>query len=230
LDIYNDVSYVSVPDDNECIVNAVQIGKIIDEPPHTIRSWANEYEEFLWVKKINGRLTYTKESIDEFRWIKSMRDSGMGRELIRQQFILKKKGINEIEKVADPNNIGFMESIKNDLKIEMDNRIKDFLTEFIRLQADENFKLVNSIKTEVEQTVQEQLETSMSDIKQELQESKELNAKLSVKLEEIQNEIAITRENAEKIDDLRVKLEDRKKEFEQTQNNKQSIWNKIFKK
>ena len=44
---FDDVSYVGVPDDSECIKNAVQIGKELDIPPHVIRSWADEFEEFL---------------------------------------------------------------------------------------------------------------------------------------------------------------------------------------
>jgi hypothetical protein len=51
---FDDVSYVGVPEDDECIVNAVQIGKQLDLPPHIIRSWADEFEEFLYIKKKRG--------------------------------------------------------------------------------------------------------------------------------------------------------------------------------
>jgi DNA-binding transcriptional MerR regulator len=227
---FDDVSYVGVPDDNECIVNAVQIGKQLDLPPHIIRSWADEFEEFLYIKKINGRMTYTQKSVEQFEWIKAMRDKGYGIKHIRDQ--LKLKGFtangNELG-IINPNDVNLMESIKTELGIEMKNQLSSFLKEFLANQEKNNIDLVANIKTEVEQTVQEQLEDSMCSIKKELELQREENKKLSNQLSSIQQEIAITQDINSKMDKLKESMEQRKKESEE-QTQHQGFLSRLFNK
>lgn len=225
---FDDVSYVGVPDDNECIVNAVQIGKQLDLPPHIIRSWADEFEEFLYIKKINGRMTYTQKSVEQFEWIKAMRDKGYGIKHIRDQ--LKLKGFtyeNNDLGIINPNDINLMESIKTDIGIEVKNQLKDFLSDFIRYQKDNNEKLITQVKTEVEQTVQEQLDNSMAEINEKLQLQVEENKKLSEQLSSIQKELSVTQELNSKMDSLKQSMEQRKKEAEE-QNQHQGLFGKLF--
>ena len=75
MDFY-DVPYHIIPNDEECVINASQIGKRIGEAPSTIRTWANQYEEYLYIKKVNGRFVYTEKSVIQFEFIKKLRDKG----------------------------------------------------------------------------------------------------------------------------------------------------------
>jgi DNA-binding transcriptional MerR regulator len=225
---FDDVSYVGVPEDNECIVNAVQIGKQLDLPPHIIRSWADEFEEFLYIKKMNGRMTYTQKSVAQFEWIKSMRDKGYGIKHIRDQ--LRQKGFTHEDKelgLINPNDVSLLDSIKTDLGIEMKNQLTNFLQEFIKAQEKNNIDLVADIKTEVEQTVQEQIETSMTGIQQELELQREENKKLSEQLSSIQQEISVTQDLNSKMDNLKELMEQRKKESEE-QIQHQGFFERIF--
>ena len=226
---YDDVSYVGVPDEIECVVNAVQISKQIDEPPHTIRSWAEEFEEFLYIKKINGRFSYTQKSIEQFEFIKKLRrEKNFSIKQIKDQ--LRIKGFNYSEGdigLINPNDLNLMESIKVDLGIEIRNQLVSFMAEFVKHQERNNIDLVSSIKTEVEQTVQEQLECSMSEINQKLQLQVEENKKLSEQLNSIKQELSVTQELNSKMDSLKQSMEQRKKEAEE-QNQHQGIFSKWF--
>lgn len=226
---FDDVSYVSVPEDEECLVNAVQISKQIDEPPHTIRSWADEFEEFLYIKKINGRFSYTQKSIEQFELIKKLRrEKNFSIKQIKDQ--LRIKGFNYENNdigLINPNDLNLMETIKSEIGIEIKNQLKDFLTEFYKIQKEENIKLVTSIKTEVEQTVQEQLDNSMAEISEKLELQVEENKKLSEQLNSIQQELSVTQELNEKMDNLKHSMEQRKKETEE-QNQHQGLFSKWF--
>jgi DNA-binding transcriptional MerR regulator len=209
---FDDVSYIRVPEDNECIVNAVQIGKQLDLPPHIIRSWGDEFEEFLYIKKINGRMTYTQKSVEQFEWIKLMRDKGYGIKHIREQ--LKLVGFTNKDDalgIINPNDVNLMESIKTEIGIELKNQLNMFLNEFITKQELNNVNLVSDIKTELEQTVQEHLESSMKEINNKLESQIEDNKKLSHQLKEFKEELAITKETNETLNILRANMEERKK-------------------
>lgn len=219
MDNYNDVGYINIPEDDECLITAVHISKIIEEPPHTIRSWADEFEDFLYIKKINGRFSYTNKSIEQFEFIKKLRrEKNFSIKQIKDQLRIKGFHYEDNENgLINTDDINLMESIKVDIGIEVKNQLKDFLNMFMESQSIENNKMINSIKTEVEQTIQEQLEASMSGIEKELQEQKESNEKLSQQLTDIQQELAVTQELNTKMDNLKLLMEQRKKENEENQ-------------
>jgi DNA-binding transcriptional MerR regulator len=227
---FDDVSYVGVPEDDDCIINAVQIGKIIDEPPHTIRSWADEFEEFLYIKKINGRFSYTQKSVEQFELIKKLRrEKNYSIKQIKEQ--LKIKGFNydnHENEIINTNDITLLETIKVELGIEMKSQLNTFLIEFLKAQRNENDKLIESVKTEVEQTVQEQLEDSMAGIKQELEMQRQENKKLSERLSSIQQEVAITQELNSKMDNIKLSMEQRKKESEEQSQQQTGFFGKLF--
>lgn len=219
MDNYNDVGYTNIPDDDECLITAVHISKIIEEPPHTIRSWADEFEDYLYIKKINGRFSYTNKSIEQFEFIKKLRrEKNFSIKQIKDQLRIKGFHYEDNENgLINTDDINLMESIKVDIGIEVKNQLKDFLNMFIEAQQFENTKMINSIKTEVEQTVQEQIQESMSGIEKELQEQKESNEKLSQQLTDIQQELAVTHDLNDKMDNLKLLMEQRKKENEEKQ-------------
>lgn len=223
---FDDVSYIRVPEDNECIVNAVQIGKQLDLPPHIIRSWGDEFEDFLYIKKINGRMTYTQKAVEQFEWIKAMRDKGYGIKHIREQ--LKLTGFTHEDNslgIINPNDVNLMESIKTDIGIELKNQLNVFLTHFLKEQDLVNANLAIDIKTELEQTIQEQLEGSMSEINKKLESQIEENKKISHQFKSFQEELSITKEINEKIDTAIENMNKRKEENVV----KKGIFNKWFK-
>ena len=175
------MGYINVPEDDECLITAVHISKIIEEPPHTIRSWADEFEDFLYIKKINGRFSYTNKSIEQFEFIKKLRrEKNFSIKQIKDQLRIKGFHYEDNESgLINTDDINLMESIKVDIGIEVKNQLKDFLNVFMEAQSIENTKMINSIKTDVEQTVQEQISESMSGIEKQLKEQKEVNQKLS---------------------------------------------------
>lgn len=246
---YNDVSFKSVPTDEECIVNAVQIGKIINEPPHTIRSWASEFEDYLYIKKMNGRFLYTQKSIEQFEFIKTLRrEKNFSIEQIRQQ--LKLTGYNSEETGLVTNDINFIESVSTDVAIKLKNELGGFITELFNTQNESIQKYITSIKTEVEETVQEQLEVSEKKLQNKIQEQtntiqeninsnnenilkrlqdqEEQNKKLLECMDSIQKEVAITKEMNEKMDKMRQSMDERKAEIEKPK--EKSIWSKLFSK
>lgn len=213
MDNYNDVGYMNIPDDSECLVTAVHISKIIEEPPHTIRSWADEFEDFLYIKKINGRFSYTNKSIEQFEFIKKLRrEKNFSIKQIKDQLKIKGFHYEDNENgLINTDDINLMESIKVDIGIEVKNQLKDFLNIFMEAQQLENANLLNSIKTDVEQTVQELLEESMSGIDKEIQLQKESNKILSQKLNDIQQELSITQDANKQ---LSQKLEEQSKQIQ----------------
>lgn len=216
---YTDVNYSNIPTDEECIINAVQIGKVIGEPPSTIRVWAERHQEFLYIKKINGRFSYTQASINQFKFIQTLiRDKKFTHELVHEQ--LSKRGF-EYEKYSsglinldDP--LGF-EALASQLAIKNGEQLKEFLMRFMEYQ--ENFKkeLKEELKTEVAVSVDEHLEDKLNEFKSEMQ----------IFID--QRELEYKKQDEEKISMLKAHMEDTKKKNEED-NSKKGIWSRIFNK
>lgn len=237
MDKYNDVEFHSVPNDEECMVTAVKIGEIIDEPASTIRKWAEYHEDNLYIKKINGRFAYTQKSIKQFEFIKDLKkNKGMTHEQIKQY--MSKHGIdseNFSTGIINPNDPFGYEVLSSAITQQMEEKLKDFMSKFIEYNTEFNKTMIESIRVDVEQTVQEQVKESMITIQNELDENKKLllqqsedNRILNNKLESIEKEIAVTKELNNKMDHLREVMQERKEE--QKENNNKSFWSNIFKK
>lgn len=229
---FSDSSYFQVPSDDECILNAVQLGKLIDEPATTVRSWADKHEQYLYIKKINDRFVYTQASVEQFKFIKDLcRNKNFTHKQISDH--IKQHGFDFNKYgggIVDPQNPLSYQALASALALENQKQLSLFMSKFVEYQELNNKQLVDSIKTEVEQTVQEQLEDSMQSINQQLEEQKQSNKKLSEQLDSMQQELAITKETNNMVNDLRVTLETRKREFEESlQKEKSHIWNKLFK-
>lgn len=231
IDKYNDVEFKEIPTNEECMVTAVKIGEIIGEPASRIRKWAEYHEDNLYIKKTNGRFAYTQKSIEQFKFIKELKqEKNMTHEQIRQH--MNKHGIHYSRYdggLIDPKDPFGYEALASAISQKTQNELKDFLSNFITYQEDNNKKLAESIKTEVEQTVQEQLEDSMNGIKQELELQRQENSKLSNQLTLIQQEIAVTQDLNSKMDNLKQLMEERKKESEEQSKN-QGFFSKLFSK
>lgn len=212
---YNDVSYSSVPDDDECVLNAVQISKMVGEPASTIRLWADMYENFLCVKRINGRMVYTQKSVNEFKFIQALiRDKKFKHEQVNEQ--LSKRGFEYSKydggliNLEDP--LGF-EALASQIMLKNGEQLKEFLMKFVEYQ--ENFKkeMKEDIKTEVAIAIDEHMDVKLDELKSYIDK----------------RELEYKQQDEERISMLKAHMEDTKKKNEEL-NSKKSIWSRIFNK
>ena len=214
---YTDVNYSKVPEDDECILNAVQIGKMVGESDYTIRLWANKHKDFLSVKKINGKFAYTQKSVSEFKFIQSLlRDKKFTHELVHEQ--LSKRGF-EYEKYdsglinpQDP--LGF-EALASQLAIKNGEQLKEFLVKFMEYQ--ENFKteLKEELKSEIAISVDEHLEDRLNEFKNDIQ----------IFID--QRELEYKKQDEERISMLKTHMEDNKKKNEE-ENSKKGFFSRLL--
>lgn len=196
-----DASYYQVPTDEECVLNAVQLGKLIDEPATTIRTWAGLHEQWLYIKKINDRFVYTQASIDQFKFIKDLcRHKNFTHKQISEH--LSKHGFNYSQYdsgLVDPKDPLGYTALSSSLALENAKQLKKFMEKFVEFQKENNKILIKEMKKEVSTTVEEKIEESLKDFKEELAVTKEIN---------------------ETLDNLRTKMEERKKVEEERNENK----------
>lgn len=211
---YNDVSYQAIPKDEECILNAVQIGKILQENPSTIRTWANLYEDYLYIKKINGRFVYTEASVNQFKFIKDLcRNKNMGHSQIRE--IISKQGFDYAKfdsglvNLDDP--LGF-QALASAIALENKNQLVEFMNNFIKFQTENNKIVLEEMKREMCETIDEVVSSKLEEFKDEF-------------IKEQQEEKEATLKTVAMVEDLHNKLNERKEE-----NNKKSFWTKLFNK
>lgn len=210
---FTDVNFHNVPEDNECIINAVQLGKKIDEPPSTIRTWAESYEDYLYIKKINGRFVYTEASVDQFRFIKEMhRNKGMSHKQIAD--IISKHGFQYGDfnsGLVDPKDPLGYQALASAIAVENQKQLSDFLVKFVQYQEENNKFVIEKIKNEVALTVDEVVDDKFNEFKDEL-------------LKEYRIEREATIKTMDMVSNLNAKLEERKEEY----NNKKGFLSRLL--
>lgn len=199
---FTDVNFHNVPEDNECIINAVQLGKRIDEPPSTIRTWAESYEDYLYIKKINGRFVYTEASVDQFRFIKEMhRNKGMSHKQIAD--IISKHGFQYGDfnsGLVDPKDPLGYQALASAIAVENQKQLAEFLSRFVQYQEENNKLVIEKIKNEVALTVDEIVDDKFNEFKEEF-------------IKEQQEEREATFKTMDMVSNLNAKLEERKEEY-----------------
>ena len=210
---FTDVNFHNVPEDNECIINAVQLGKRIDEPPSTIRTWAESYEDYLYIKKINGRFVYTEASVDQFRFIKEMhRNKGMSHKQIAD--IISKHGFQYGDfnsGLIDPKDPLGYQALASAIAVENQKQLAEFLSRFVQYQEENNKLVIEKIKNEVALTVDEVVDDKFNEFKEEL-------------LKEYRIEREATIKTMDMVSNLNAKLEERKEEY----NNKKGFLSRLL--
>lgn len=224
MDNFNDVKFKPIPKDDECIVNAVQIGKRIDEPPHTIRTWAEDFQDFLYIKKVNGRWQYTETSVEQFEIIKKLRrERNFSIPQIKE--LIKRNGFanNGTELVGkDTFDMEYITSILTQSNQKM---MQNLIHLMITQQQEFARELLNQIEEKTSTVVQENVEESINNFKSELYSQ----------LQDISDNIAVTqdkidkqeRDSAKIVSDMRNLLAEHKREFEETKQ-KNSFFNRLF--
>lgn len=210
---FTDVNFHNVPKDNECIINAVQLGKRIDEPPSTIRTWAESYEDYLYIKKINGRFVYTEASVDQFRFIKEMhRNKGMSHKQIAD--IISKHGFQYGDfnsGLVDPKDPLGYQALASAIAVENQKQLAEFLSRFVQYQEENNKLVIEKIKNEVALTVDEIVDDKFNEFKEEF-------------IKEQQEEREATFKTMDMVSNLNAKLEERKEEY----NNKKGFLSRLL--
>ena len=210
---FTDVNFHNVPEDNECIINAVQLGKRIDEPPSTIRTWAESYEDYLYIKKINGRFVYTEASVDQFRFIKEMhRNKGMSHKQIAD--IISKHGFQYGDfnsGLVDPKDPLGYQALASAIAVENQKQLAEFLSRFVQYQEENNKLVIEKIKNEVALTVDEIVDDKFNEFKEEF-------------IKEQQEEREATFKTMDMVSNLNAKLEERKEES----NNKKGFLSRLL--
>lgn len=204
MEKFNDTEFKELPKDEECMVTAVKIGEILNEPAHTIRKWAEYHEENMYIKKINGRFAYTQESIEQFKFVKDLvRNKNMTHEQVRQHMNKHGSQYSQYDggliDTKDP--LGY-KALSSAIALENQKQLQVFMENFIQYQEENNKKIMFELKREVAITAQEVIEESLKTFKEEL---------------------LITRETNEKIDKLRESMEMRKEESE-----KKGLFSRFF--
>lgn len=219
FEIYNDVNYSNLPSDDECMLNAVQISKIVGEPASTIRTWAERHQNNLYIKKINGRFVYTQASVDQFKFIKILcREKNMTHEQIYDH--ISKKGF-EYQKydsgLINPEDPLGYEALASQIMLKNQNMLKEFMVEFVKYQEQREDSLIAKINNEVAITVDERLDEKLDNFKSDL-----LQAVVD------QKELEFKQRDEILLDNLRKHMEENQKKFEEQQS-KKSFWSRLFK-
>lgn len=219
---FNDVEYKNLPNDDECITNAVQIGRRLNEEASTIRSWANTYEDYLYIKKTNGRFQYTDKSIIQFEFIKKLRRE---KQLPHSQIleIIKENGFNQDcigEELSNSKNpIGF-QAFAEAMGIENRKQFELFMNLMLKQQQDNNELLVDNLKSEISSVVEDLVENKINDMAKQ-------NKALEMKLDAFNERIENFNKESMLIYELQQKLINRHEEYE---NKKKGFFKRLFKK
>lgn len=231
MDIFNDVDFTSVPKDEECILNAVAISKLTGIKASTIRLWGNMYEEFLYIKKINGRTVYTKASVNQFIFINDLiKEKKFTHKQVQEH--LSKRGFEYAKYDSDLINpedpLGF-EALASQLMIKNQDMMKQFLMEFVKYQEDFKEELKSDIKSEVAVTVDDRMESNLNEFKDGFKEELKEDLKQEFQAYIDQRELDYKNRDNEMIDLLKKHMEDSQRKFEEN-NVKKSFWSRIFNK
>jgi DNA-binding transcriptional MerR regulator len=224
---FTDVDYEEIQED--VYYTAVQVASIIGVDVSVIRSWTkpDAFENELDIKRVNGRRVFTKQDIENIKFIKDLRDKKYPVKQIKE--VIAKKGFKYAEYdsgLIDPKDPFGFDALSIKITEENKKQLKIFIQELIN----ENNKLINTVDNKVNRIEEIALdqEESMKNIQKELQEQKEENRKLSIQLVDIKNSMDENNRLAEMSNNLRQKELERKKESEEPPQQQIGFFGKLF--
>lgn len=188
-DKYTDVSFIHVPDDEDCTISGAEIARRIGlKEPQTLYEWSKAFSGFLSIKKVNGRWKFSQKSLEEFAFIKELRDKNWTWKQIREH--LNKRGFSFAEYdggLINPKDPMGYEALAIQISMKTQKTMQDFLInlektldkrdEELLKRIDErilngvsdevNFHMLNigsDIKTHTEETMQKEIIKITEDI------------------------------------------------------------------
>lgn len=239
-DLSNDKSFARSPIYYSC----KQVSSIIGETESTIRFWCKSFENILNIEVVNTQRKYKKCDIENLLFIKKLlREDNMSIKQVTDYF--RKHGIERYEGVINLEDPCEIKVIMRALEDKFDEKIEQMQHRILLKQQEMFETILESINQQQEKTTSEiiekisqnnniAIEHATSDFKTSLVKEVNLLGKDSRSTLELITEgintisddlIQIKLEN-QKIHDLQLKLEDRKKEYE----NKKGFFKKLFSK
>lgn len=146
-DKFTDVEFTELEDD--IYYTAVQVAEIIKVDINTLRSWAkpDTFEKELDIKRVNGRRVYTKQDIENLKFIKELRDKNYQIKLIKEW--IAKRGFQYAEydggliDTKDP--MGF-NALAESIMLKNKEQLKLFIEEFMK----GNIELMNGLNKKID--------------------------------------------------------------------------------
>lgn len=216
MDKFTDVDFEEIQED--IYYTAVQVATIIGVDVSVIRSWTkpDTFENELDIKRVNGRRVFTKQDIENLKFIKDLRDKNFQIKLIKEW--ISKKGFRYAEYdggLIDPKDPFGFDALSIKITEENSKQLKAFVFEIIK----ENQKLVNIINDKIEslddkiakiEGISIDTEESTNEIKNVVSEQSKVNEELSRQLEQVNKELATTKDSNKKLED---KLEEQSQQI-----------------
>lgn len=196
--------------------NTIQVAQILGENDSTIRYWTKYFDDILKITISNKMKRYKKEDIEKLRFIRKLtREDGLTLKQVIEY--CSEKGFNFDNGTIDGNNPLAIQSFISAMTIHMDEQIKSMQGQIIKTQ-EEMIKSLLEMQTKSNELIQEQIAITVDEV-------------IADKMEEYFNkvdnrELDKTNEMNEKLDNIRLMMEERKKESENEE--KKSWFKKIF--
>lgn len=227
-DKFIDVDYIDIQ--KEVFLTAPDVARETSIDEKRIRYWGDTFGDIkgCGVHKIDGRKKYTKQTIKAFKLIQKLIDEKQFSHIQVRDYISK----NGFEYTSNSNDIskdliGF-NGLSSELSVEVEQKLNMFFETFKNYILENNKLLKDDIKEQVSLTVDEvisdELDIFKIDIQKELELQREENKKLSDQLDQVQQELSITKDINNKLEQQK---EENKKISQQMNDNFKDMSNKI---
>lgn len=188
-DKYTDVSFMHVPDDEDCTISGAEIARRIGlKEPQTLYEWAKAFSSFLSIKKVNGRWKFSQKSLEEFAFIKELRDKNWTWKQIREH--LNKRGFSFAEYdsgLINPNDPMGYEALAIQISMKNELMLQNFLVSLEQALDKRDAKLLEKIDERILNGVSDEIEFHMLNVKSNIKnQTKEI---LEQKMTKIKNDI-----------------------------------------
>lgn len=184
--------------DNKKYYTIEEVSSLVGIDQSKIEYYYNKLNKFLEITSVGMFQVFTKEDVENLKRIKRLDiDKNMSMDEIKHHLeIHRQEIIVKQEDKIDVSFLDFLAQVMNNQNNKIDNVIQ------------QNQKLVNII---------EQIAENQDKL---IENQKVMNDKMN----SIEKEIAVTQESNEKMDNLKLLLEERKEEY----NNKKGFWSRLL--
>lgn len=196
--------------------NTMQVADKLEENDSTVRYWSKVFQPILNIKLSNKMKRYTDDDIDKLKFIKHLiRNDGL---TIKQVIeYCTSKGFDDKEGIVDINNPLAVKTFISGLTDEMDKKFIEMQNIIIKQQQD----MIDDLKNIIEQnniSLKNDIVNTVDEV---------ISDKMDGYFDSLQKELSVTQELNSKMDNLKLLMEQRKKETEE-QNQNKGLFSKWF--
>ena len=190
-----DINYSDIADDEDYIYNAKQIADKVDLKDHNIREWGRELYDHLSIKKINGQMKYSKKCIEEFKFIKKLKqEQKMSLKVIAHIFENKKIETSaiSIDTVIPPVEQLAYETLLRQMAENNEKTMASALEKMFEYIEKREEYIINKVRTETIESMTEVLELNNKEIVSRIDDlvSENINKKIGVQTNRITRELS----------------------------------------